>query len=302
MSPKTLVKLALACAILAVLTVLVLRSTGPRAVHEPFGETIKARAARIELVRGNDRVMLEKGKIGWTVSGIGPAVRADAGAVRVLLDGLAVFRVGESVSADSGRHRLFEVDDSSGTRVTVSTGTTVLADLILGKGTPDSGEVYLRWPGKPEVYLASGLAPADVKKEPKWWRSREVVTLDTGELNSVTLTGPKGTVALERSSSTWRVNGRPGKAETVERLLGSAARVYADDVLVVSDPRPAAHFGLARPWLTVTLKTKLGSEVILKVGTKSGGSYYVARADEPAVWLLSETVVNTLNQPASVLR
>jgi hypothetical protein len=64
------------------------------------------------------------------------------------------------------------VDEASGTRITLKDAKGgILAEGIFGKLAPDAMHIYLRYPDKPNVYLARGIFPEELgKADPDAWR------------------------------------------------------------------------------------------------------------------------------------
>lgn len=149
------------------------------------------------------------------------AAPADGPAMTAALGELARARLSGPLSDDPARLPLFALQDSSATRVTAS-GPGGSFDLLLGGPGAEASTVFVREPGSSVVREASGLSRGRLAARPGPWADKTLSSFDPTRVTKVSVRGPKGTVALERSHAAW-----PKLAPVLEAL----SKFSADDVL-----------------------------------------------------------------------
>jgi len=68
---------------------------------------------------------------------------ADASSAQRIVDGAAKFKISSLISSNPEKQKQFQVDDSSGTQITVTEKSGKSTTLILGKSGPTYSETYI---------------------------------------------------------------------------------------------------------------------------------------------------------------
>lgn len=258
---RILVLLATACAVLLGLVLLLARRQLPVS-KTPFAQAREA--TQIVLKEGDREILLKKEDQKWKVapSASSPALYpVDEPKIKAFTDSLSAVEVEDVIGDRADRAAEFEVDTAKGIRVLLSNAVkTSLGDGIFGKQAPDFTHLYFRYPDRPLVYLARGLIRGDLQVSLNAWRSHDVVPYAEAEMQSITFEKLGSKIQLNRSSETWKVNGKPANAQKVYGLVGTLAHLQADTF-------PEAFGGdISGPVLTITIRAATG-QVILRIGS-----------------------------------
>jgi hypothetical protein len=116
-----------------------------------------------------------------------------------------------------------------------------------------------------------------------------VFDLKADEVSRVEVVDAGRTVAVERNAEGgWTLVEPPGDqadANRIESAVGQVAKLNANRKL--EDATDLASYGLSSPASRLSIKMKDGSAQELLIGSKTPdqGSYYVKRADSPAIFV-----------------
>jgi hypothetical protein len=123
-----------------------------------------------------------------------------------------------------------------------------------------------------------------------------VFDLKSDEVNRVEVVDSGKSVAVERADAGWRMVEPPGEADAgrVDNAVGQVARLNATRKL--EDATDLASYGLSAPTSRLVMTMKDGSSQELLVGSKTPdqASYYVKRADSPAVFVAATFAISDL--------
>jgi hypothetical protein len=248
-------------------------------------------------------VVLEKTDAAWRLRA--PLdFPADTGAVQSLLASLQSLSVGETLTQRPESHELYQVDDPSGVRVKVwDKGNDAPADWIFGKAAPDNSHVYLRVPGKPEVYLASGLHPEDLKRPLTQWRERRILRLEAEEnIVKVEVKQGKASFVVQKSSDAWTVDGKPADSDKTQRFVDALHAANAQDFIDPPESSDLKKFGLDPPAALFLVTTTSGKTLELRAGKPADSQQIpVQRAGEPVLFWLPEHTWNEINPSPKTL-
>jgi len=158
------------------------------------------------------------------------------------------------------------------------------------------------------VFLALGAYVyfVELQKAADEAKKKTLVTFDTDQVTSVTLTYPDREIVLSKTDSGWRLSkpvDAPADETTVTNLLTAVStcevKKTLDDV-----PDNLAPFGLDQPQATVTLKLKDKEIPAIRVGKTSpvGNSTFVQRADEKKIYLTSSAFHSGMDKQVKDLR
>jgi hypothetical protein len=284
---KLLWILGSACVVLLVVVFVILQAQLP---HSRLPYTSIDKAAQVTLTQGTNRVVLVRRDPEWVVSSGSSTVQVPVESTRAkgLRTTLQGVHVEDEISDREDRAPEFEVTAQAGTRVTLTDakGNTV-ADGIFGKQAPDFTHIYFRYPDSPTVYLASGVVRGELDPVAKNWRNHDVVSITEAEMQSIQVQQGDKAWALQRSSGTWMLDGKPADTTQVYRLVGTLAHLRADDF---PDDERAMTGEIAQ--LTVRGAT---ASVTLRIGALDTAAHrYLAATNKlPGVFWLSEDKVKT---------
>ncbi|MCX7894831.1 MAG: DUF4340 domain-containing protein [Thermoanaerobaculum sp.] len=200
---------------------------------------------------------------------------------------------GEVKLADYGLDqpsRWLEATDEAGRRYKVQFG----AEMPLGNNTPALTD------GR-EVYLVSKWILSDLDKDLAGWRSTELMSFFTSDVNAVTVVAPRGRWAAARVGNSWQLT-EPyadlADREQVDGLLADLSGARIKEFLDHGgDP---GALGLESPRVTVTLVRKEGSPLTVSFGQereKEGSKEVACRRGERLFWVDATALNHALKEP-----
>jgi len=230
MSGSTLKKLGLVCGFLIALWLTYLYRQIPHG-KTPFAKVADS-AVQIVRQQGPKTVQLSKETGSWQVQlAAGGTAPAEDSEVRQLLSALKEVQLEDEISDRADRASEFQVDEVSGTRITLKdVKGGLLGDGIFGKQAPDAMHLYLRFPDQPNVYLARGLFPEELgKADPNDWRRKELVNLPETRVQSIHIeSNGVETNFVRVSTDAWTMNGKPADMAALNAVIGNLSHLKAD--------------------------------------------------------------------------
>jgi hypothetical protein len=222
MTPRGVLFFALAAAGLAGLAALTARLQRPAEPSRPLAGLGPADISRIEVESRGGGFTLERSGGSWRLSA---PIRdeADPAAAESLCASLRGLALGSEVSRDPEGFADYELDEARAARVRVYSRASAAPVLDGYFGKPALGDsVYFRPGGEASVRLAEGVPPRSLRRSADELRSRAVLGVTVGELESLRFAGPRG-FTLARSSAGWSAAGRRLSADGAAELALAAA-------------------------------------------------------------------------------
>ncbi|WP_028972436.1 DUF4340 domain-containing protein [Spirochaeta cellobiosiphila] len=150
-------------------------------------------------------------------------------------------RIIESVTAlkildklsDTDNYKRFQLDEEQGTIVKVTAGDKS-QELIFGKGTPNGGGTYVRFPNQKGVFSVSGDFESLFPKDPSDLRDKRVLTFDKSKISSISLMRGEEGIMLNKNDDKWYTDGTEfAESDKLETSLGTLGQLnctsYLDD-------------------------------------------------------------------------
>lgn len=241
----------------------------------------------------------EKSETAWTLAAPdGRSYRADPEKIKSLLEALKDLQLDQEISDRPDRAADFEITADSGLRVALQSGGRTIADGIFGKQAPDFSHIYFKFPDSPIVYLAGGVILGELGGvDLNDWRDHGLVAFGDTQIDGIVIENAGDKIDLERSSSTWSMNGRPIDPSPVYGLVGSLAHLKADDFVNPASTPTVAFEQLKSA--TITVKAA-GQTRVLRLGKEDKPSrrFPVAVDPQSLVWLSEYKVQSLLPKPS----
>ncbi len=211
---------------------------------------------------------------------------------------------GTIVSDQKSRHDEFEVGDKS-PRVVAKKGGQVLADLRIGKVSPD--HTLVRVEGKNEVWQMVGSQRWHFDKDLSGWRDKSIITFNSDDAERIQVVAADGSkIVVTRSpkgdagvASPWKVAESSIKVDPFDPSVANdmLTALYAFKASDFADGAKPADTGLDKPTLTVTVGLKGGkSESVLVGKKKNEDDFYVKRGADPQVFLVKKYTLERINK------
>lgn len=232
---------------------------------------------------------------------------ADAETSKQAFEAIEKLEFASIVSDQKSRHADYEVDDKS-LRVVGKKGSTVLADLRLGKVA--NNLTMVRVEGKDEVWQAVGSLKWQFDKDSAGWRDKSIVTfaeadaerievLAKGGAKIVVARAPKTDGGAPQGADGWKLVEWTEKAAPYDKavaadLVSALSGLKANDF---ADGAPVGETGLAAPELTVTVALKGGKKESIEIGKQKGEEdIYVKSANSAQIFLVKKVSLERVNK------
>jgi hypothetical protein len=137
-------------------------------------------------------------------------------------------------------------------------------------------------------------------------KSKTLIEVKADDVTALALTYGDREIALERQDGTWRMT-KPVASAADEMAVKNLLRAIAEAEVkktIDDPPQDLLPFGLAPPFVTLTISTKDGALPAIKVGKTTAVSFstYVQRADQPKVYLTGSAFRTGVDKQAKDLR
>jgi hypothetical protein len=234
------------------------------------------------------QVQLAKVPAGWVLS------QADdypcqATKVSSMLSKLVVLKTDRPVTQTEGSLKRLKVADQSYERLVeleLSDGSRSQFYLGVPGG---SGATHVRLQGRVEVYLATGLAVADVPALASGWVDTLYFSVPPEQVQALTVQNKGGTLDFEKDQAgAWTLKGlAAGEKANVSAIQTLLSQATAVSLLQPLGKTEQASYGLKTPGAVVTLQTRdqagAAKTITLRVGTPSAqdGSYVLSSSASP---------------------
>lgn len=191
------------------------------------------------------------------------------------------------VSMNPENQETYQVKGPLGLRVRLFGAKGPLANVVIGKSSPDYSGNYVHVADGDEVLLVNktltGLFPAAVTD----WRDRMIWSVQPKKITSVTVSTPKDSYEIVRGDDGWVVRGRSAeKLDTgkMAELIGQLSAMRARGFAAKNDP----HAAFKKPALTLALALDDGKIEVLEIAGKNNlGQAYARRKGDEQVYLVN---------------
>ena len=204
----------------------------------------EATVSAVRIVRPEQTVSLQRSGDAWTVNGNVP----DSSALTRLWNALVEAEVGGVVANNPGNHERMGLSADSALTVDFTLADGGMASLLVGKVGPIFPSGYVRLPDQDAVVVVSGDFRATLNQSVTDWRDKTILRVDTAAVIRLVLETDDGTHVVERSDTTWSVDGGPANASTIRSVLEELANFVAvgfveDEEIFQENPRRATVLG-----------------------------------------------------------
>lgn len=219
---------------------------------------------------------------GWKLMKDGQVLRLEQGSAANLLRVLTALKPERMASKRKEKWDEFQVGDSTGTRVEVMEGTSVEADVIIGRSgfgqTPTQAYggpafTYVRLQDETEVYAIGGFLDAQFNRVVDDWRDKSFMRLKRDSITRVTFRYPAdSSFVLEKINGKWTSAGALVDSMEVRSFLSGMEYRNATAF--------ASLVPVGTPSISVTLEK--GSTFLGTIeGWPSEGSWAVRTSHQP---------------------
>ena len=173
----------------------------------------------------------------------------------------------------------------------------------LGNQTPTAGDMYTLKDDGTRVFLVPTFSENTLARSSFDLRDKRVLRFERDKADGLEITNAKGTAAMSRSDSIWRItspsNAR-GDYGAIEGVLTKLATTNMTEVVAAEMKDPAAY-GLDKPVATVVVKTG-SSAATLALGKTEGGKTFARDLSRGLVFTVDESMVTDMQKGAGDYR
>ena len=270
-------------------------------------------AQRLELLRGDDALVLDKGTGGWNLSA--PMTDgADQEAVERYLRNLRECErekvVVDSANASAGEAAQYGLD-APRLKVRLQTEDGAEQVVAFGADSPTDRFTYAQLQGdNPEIFVVRAWRFDNLDKRAFDLRDRRVLTFAKDEVMQVQRWGTGGAAVLARAETDWQMREPVVARADVDAVDGLLDKIDQAEIeaFVAEDPDTTAlaSYGLGERASQVEIALLVGADRAEKRlaigGADEQGRWYARDASRPQVFLVDSTLVQELTKGISDLR
>ena len=270
-------------------------------------------AQRLELLRGDDALVLDKGTGGWNLSAPmtdGADQEAIERYLRNLLECEREKVVVDSAAASAEEAAQYGLD-APRLKVRLQTEDGAEQVVAFGADSPTDRFTYAQLQGdNPEIFVVRAWRFDNLDKRAFDLRDRRVLAFAKDEVMQVQRWGAGGAAVLARAESDWQFRepvAARADADAVDGLLDKIDQAEIE-AFVAEDPDTTAlaSYGLGERASQVEIALLVGADRAEKRlaigGADEQGRWYARDASRPQVFLVDSTLVQELTKGISDLR
>jgi hypothetical protein len=253
------------------------------------------------VIKGPHPIELTRTGETWTVDG----KRADATAVKNLLDTVKLVESADVVTRNRDRFAALEVDDEKGTQVQAFSGGARTVDFVIG--TAAAGGSHVR--AGDTVYLVKRVFKGSFARERSAWLDRTLFADNANDATQVEVKlAAQAPYVLTKAGEEWKPEDAPVlpagfrfDGNAARSLVSALVSAQAKDVLD-EDPGDATT-GLGESADVLVLHLASGDPRTLRIGAKKdAGGVYARVSTRPDLVTIPEYVAKNLRKPLTDLR
>lgn len=177
--------------------------------------------------------------------------------------------------------------------------------IMLGDTVPTGNYTYIKQKSIPDISLVPASIADDLTKFVSDLRDRTVMALDKSDIKRLQLKySDRGNIVCEKAETEWNLL-EPlvarGEKGAIEKIISDLTDLKVDR-FVTEEAEDVSIYGLSQPQIEVTVSLDDGTEKGLLIGREEGGSVYVKRASDKAVYSVNSEIIDKLKKEASDLR
>lgn len=207
-----------------------LESNLPRTVMEI--DTARVTDLLITPAKGNRETLRMTRSGGWKLMKGEQTLRLEQGAAANALRMLTTLKPERLATKRQEKWNEFSVGDSTGTRIQVMSGTSTLAELVIGRsgfGQSATGSyagpgfTYVRITDEQEVYAVSGFLDAQFNRALDDWRDKSFLRVSRDSVSRVRFGYPDSSFVIDKLSGKWMMANLPADSTAIISYLGGMA-------------------------------------------------------------------------------
>jgi hypothetical protein len=258
----------------------------------------RSAADTVMLARPGDTVVLaKKDSSTWTVNGHPAGPQAISDLFAAWSDSTSG---SELVAQQRASHTALGVDSAAGRRVRIRGGGRTLADLVVGRRSPDFSGGYIRRADQEPTYLVRGRLVEVLSRGVDDWRDRRIAAVKVDSVAAIEVLRGRRRYALRRSGSGWVLSpGGPADSARARDLVEAYSSVNATGFASASEAKSARF---ASPDRRTRLLRKDGTPLVTLLFDSTASGFWVRPDTGKAIYKIDTWNADRLAPADSTLR
>ncbi|MBN1970480.1 MAG: DUF4340 domain-containing protein [Candidatus Delongbacteria bacterium] len=201
-------------------------------VDNNFFRVDTSKVASIEIIEKDKSITLKRDNGEWNISS--PInYSADKNGVKSALDKLASIRVDNVISNNVAKQKKFEVEDSTGILLKITTNDGKNSEFYIGKSSEDYGRSYYRMKNSNDIYVGNNTSKYVFSKDVNKWRNKIIIENNKDDITGFSIEKAGQTYLFAKDSTEWNIDvaGKTTKADKpkVDKVLNYFAKFNCKD-------------------------------------------------------------------------
>jgi hypothetical protein len=263
--------------------------------------TVEADAIEeIRLTAKGETSLLRKANGTWSM--VEPiATEVDQNEISALVSGIANLEENREVEPNAASLAEFGLAEPKADVAFKAGGAS--GRVRLGDQTPSAGDMYAVKDDGTRVFLVPTFTENTLARSSFDLRDKRVLRFERDKADGVEITNAKGTTAMTRADSVWRITApvsARGDYGAIEGVLTKLATTMMTGV-AAPEMKDAKEYGLDKPTATVVVKTG-SSAATIALGRTADGKTFARDLSRAMVFTVDESMATDLQKGAADYR
>jgi hypothetical protein len=208
-------------------------------------DTVAVDGINISNVKTNTEISLKKEATGWIVTGNQKSYPVDKNLIKNILMVFSSLNSDRLASRDVSKLKEYELDDSTGQRVSFYNGSIKTGDIVLGKfnfSQQQGGNMYgqnggqistfVRLAGESEVYTVEGFLKSLFGQDVNAYRNHTLAKIEKESITSLKFSYPAdSSFTLEKQGTKWLFGKMIADSMAVVQYLNSLSFINGNEFM-----------------------------------------------------------------------
>ena len=230
------------------------------------------------------------------------ATDADQNEVSALVNGIANLEENREVEPNAANLAEFGLAEPKADLSFKAAGG-VTGRVRLGDQTPTAGDMYALKDDGTRVFLIAPFSENTLARSSFDLRDKRVLRFERDQADGLEITNAKGTAAMARADSTWRITSAANARGDYGAIEGVLTKLATTMMAAIAAPemKDPVMYGLDKPVATVVVKTG-SSAATLVLGTTVAGKTFARDLSRAMVFTVDESMATDMAKAADDYR
>jgi hypothetical protein len=230
------------------------------------------------------------------------ATDVDQNEVSALVNGIANLDENREVEPNAGNLAEFGLAEPKAD-ISFKAAGGAAGRLRLGDQTPTAGDMYALKDDGTRVFLIAPFSENTLARSSFDLRDKRVLRFERDKADGLEITNAKGTAAMARADSTWRIASPANARGDYGAIEGVLTKLSTTMMAAIAAPemKDPVMYGLDKPVATVVVKTG-SSAATLVLGTTVAGKTFARDLSRAMVFTVDESMATDMAKGADDYR